>query len=96
MNKIVEFFKRLFRKKPLALNEVKDSIEIPYLNSKESFFDSIKIDNSLLLLQQKLENGVIDENDLTIEQVAALNDLYCEQISNLIRSINNYKFKLNI
>lgn len=98
MNKIIEFIKRIFKKKPLALNEGNVQIEEKVLKSKETFLNNIKVDNKLndiLSLKIKIEQGIIDETDLNSEQITEVKELYCKQIGNLINSINNYKIKLN-
>ncbi len=99
MNKIIEFIKRIFKKNTLALNEGSIKIEEKIIShSKDSFLNDIKINNGInkiLSLQIKLEQGIIDENDLNSDQIIEIKKLYCNQIGNIVNKINNYKLKLN-
>lgn len=98
MNKIIEFIKRLFGKKQPLLNEKNSKRDVIQKNQKEDFINDIKIEdskNNILSLQIKLEQGTIDEENLNSEQVAELKDLYYNQISNLLDSINRYRLNLN-
>ena len=96
MNKFIEFFKKIFFRKNLLLDEPK------VLNEKSSFqeknFSSYikinKTDSDLLALQRNLENGLIDEDSLTSEQILKIKDLYYNQFFKLMGSICNYKIKL--
>lgn len=94
MNKIIEFIKRLFGRKQPLLNEKNPKRDVIQKNQKEDFINDIKIEdnkNDIVSLQIKLEQGTIDEENLNSEQVTKLKDLYYNQISNLIDSINKYK-----
>lgn len=99
MSKFIEFIKRIFFKKTLLLKEaetLKD--EEKYQNQKENFLNSIKSEkdeDNILLIQIKLENGLIDESKLNDEQLLKIKNLYYNQILDLISSIKNYKLKLN-
>lgn len=98
MNKLIEFIKRIFKRNTLALNESKTIDNEENINQKEKFLDDIKINNieeNIIIMQKNLENGVIDEDKLTIEQVKKMKNLYCKQILDLLCSIRNYKIKLN-
>ena len=98
MNKLIEFIKRIFKRNTLALNESKTIDNEENLNQKEKFLDDIKINDieeNIIIMQKNLENGVIDEDKLTIEQVKKMKNLYCKQILDLLYSIRNYKIKLN-
>lgn len=98
MNIIIEFIKRLFGKKQPLLNEKNSKKDIIQKNQKEDFINEIKIEdskNDIVSLQIKLEQGTIDEENLNSEQVTELKDLYYNQISNLIDSINKYRLNLN-
>lgn len=98
MNKLIEFIKRIFKRSTLALNESKTIKDEKNLNQKEKFLDDIKVNNmeeNMITMQKNLENGSIDENKLTIEQVKKIKNLYCKQILDLLYSIRNYKIKLN-
>lgn len=52
--------------------------------------------DNIILLRKDLENGVIDECNLTNEQVNKIKELYCSEITNIVYSINNYKSQLKI
>ena len=94
----IEFIKRLFGKKQPLLNEKNSKRDVIQKNQKEDFINDIKIEdskNNILSLQIKLEQGTIDEENLNSEQVAELKDLYYNQISNLLDSINRYRLNLN-
>lgn len=98
MNKLIELIKRILKRNTLALNkaEITDSEENS--KQKETFLNDIKIDDmeeNIIIMQKNLENGVINEDKLTIEQVKKIKDLYCKQILDLLYSIRNYKIKLN-
>ena len=98
MNKIIEFIKRLFARKQHLLNEKNPKRNVIQKNQKEDFINDIKIEdskNDIVSLQIKLEQGTIDEENLNSEQVTELKDLYYNQISNLIDSINKYRLNLN-
>lgn len=98
MNKLIELIKRILKRNTLDLNkaEITDSEENS--KQKETFLNDIKIDDmeeNIIIMQKNLENGVINEDKLTIEQVKKIKDLYCKQILDLLYSIRNYKIKLN-
>ena len=98
MNKIIEFFKRIFGKKPLALNEPKVIVDEDNFKNKNTFLDNIKVENDnndILIVQKNLENNNIMEDELSDEQIIKLKNLYCTQIYNLAESINNYRLRLN-
>lgn len=98
MNRFIELIKKIFFKKKLLLNEAKISTDNGCSNNKEVFFNSIKAENcenNLFLTQKNLENGFIDESKLSNEEVVKIKKLYCNQILDLMESINNYKLKLN-
>lgn len=98
MKKLIEFIKKIFTRKPLVLNEGKATVEENYLKQKETFLNNIVVeDNSdnISILQIRLEEGLVKEEELSDEQINKMKDLYCDQIVNLVDSINNYKLKLN-
>jgi len=86
--KIKNFFKNLFGKKQVEVNE---EIVAEQQESSNEFKDSIKMteeeENQLLELQNKYRRGEIAENDLTEEQIDALCDLYDKQIEEIKQSI---------
>ena len=89
-NKIKIFLMKLFRKSKKDLKG--DSSKIDKNTKKESFVNSIKIEESeekeLLRLQEQYRKGKIKEEDLSKEQIDKLCDLYDKQIENLQKEIN--------
>ena len=89
-NKIKIFLMKLFRKSKKDLKG--DSSKIDKNTKKESFVNSIKIEESeekeLLRLQEQYRKGKIKEEDLSKEQIDKLCDLYDRQIENLQKEIN--------
>ena len=89
-NKIKKFLMKLFRKSKKDLKG--DSSKIDKNTKKESFVNSIKIEESeekeLLRLQEQYRKGKIKEEDLSKEQIDKLCDLYDRQIENLQKEIN--------
>ena len=89
-NKIKMFLMKLFRKSKKDLKG--DSSKIDKNTKKESFVNSIKIEESeekeLLRLQEQYRKGKIKEEDLSKEQIDKLCDLYDRQIENLQKEIN--------
>ena len=84
----LSFFKKLFGKKQVEINEE------PVVESEEAvndFKESIKMtedeETQLLELQKRYRRGEIAENDLTEEQIDALCDLYDKQIEEIKESI---------
>ena len=95
MNKIISFIKSIFKKKPLTLNE--GNLQVEKTDVKEDFLNNIKIDNSEnneILLQIKLEQGIINENNLSSDEINKLKSLYYNQIIDLVTSINKNRLKL--
>ena len=89
-NKIKIFLMKLFRKSKKDLKG--DSSKIDKNTKKESFVNSIKIEESeekeLLRLQEQYRKGKIKEEELSKEQIDKLCDLYDRQIENLQKEIN--------
>lgn len=80
------------------LNEGKVEVEESCSKQKETFLSNIVVeDNSenISILQIRLEEGLIKEDELNNEQINRMKDLYCDQIANLVNSIKSYKLKLN-
>lgn len=100
--KIKEFFKNLFRKKEVDVNNISnEELEIE-MEKSEDFRNSIRNievdENNIFELQRRYHSGEISVEELTDEQIDVLCDLYDEQIADLrkrIASINqmidNYK-----
>ena len=94
MKKWIEWIKKVFFKKLPALEETTKRVENQYSNEKEAFVNTIKVENeatNLLAMQKKLEDGLMDENSLSTEEVIKIKDLYYSQIMNLIENIKKYK-----
>jgi len=94
-SKIKNFFKKLFRKKQVEINNA------PIVETQEvvnEFKESIKMTQDeefqLLELQKKYRRGEIAENDLTDEQIDALCDLYDKQIEEIKLSIRRNEEKI--
>lgn len=90
--KIKSFFKNLFGKKEIEINNiVDDDIEME-MEKSESFRSNMRniyIDeNNIFELQRRYQKGEIADNDLTQEQINALCQLYDSQIADLKRSIS--------
>ncbi len=100
--KIKNFFKNLFGKKEVDVNNISnEELEIE-MEKSEDFRNSIRnieVDaNNIFELQRRYHSGEISVEELTEEQIDVLCDLYDEQIADLrkrIASINqmidNYK-----
>lgn len=94
MKKWIEWIKKVFFKKLPALEETTTRVENQYSNEKEAFVNTIKVENettNLLAMQKKLEDGLINENSLSTEEVIKMKDLYHSQVINLIENIKKYK-----
>lgn len=97
MKKWIEWIKKVFFKKLPALEETTTRVESQYSNEKETFVNTIKVENettNLLAMQKKLEDGLMDENSLSTEEVIKMKDLYHSQVMNLIENIKKYKLAL--
>lgn len=100
--KIKEFFKNLFRKKEVDVNNISNEELEMEMEKSEDFRNSIRNievdENNIFELQRRYHSGEISVEELTDEQIDVLSDLYDEQIADLrkrIASINqmidNYK-----
>ena len=86
--KIKNFFKNLFGKKQVAVEENEDvTLDEPINEFKESIKMTEAEEAQLLDLQKRYRRGEIAENDLTEEQIDALCDLYDKQIEEIKQSI---------
>lgn len=100
--KIKAFFKKLFRRKEEYAIQREEQVEIDNndtnQNLKGSFRESIRnIENEetkLLELQKNFDNGEIDEEDLSQEQIDKLESLYNKQIAELEKSNESRKAKI--
>lgn len=96
-NRIVSFFKNIFSKKEIAIND--ESTNYNSTTSKTNSFKKElkeKINNRerLLEIQKLIKFGKIKERDLNKEDVIELRQLYKEQISQIKNSIQNYNSKI--
>ncbi len=93
LDKIKNFFKRLFSKKE------EEKVEIAETKKENSFINSVKIEEDseekrLLKLQSLIVEDVITEEELPKEDVKALHELYDRQILELKREIDEYREKI--
>ena len=89
--KIKNFFKNLFGKKQVVVEENEEIEEVTVNEPINDFKESIKMteidEEQLLELQKRYRKGEIAPNDLTDEQIDALCDLYDKQIEEIKQSI---------
>lgn len=93
LEKIVNFFKRIFGKIDIPKIEApKESINNQ--ESKSVFQDNLKSSVNdkmrLLNIQKEIKEGNISEKDLDSEDINKLKKLYCQQILELANSIEYY------
>lgn len=90
--KIKNFFKNLFGKEDIKINNiVSDDMEMEMEKSEYFRSDMRNIDideNNIFELQRRYQKGEVADNDLTQEQINALCQLYDSQIADLKRSIS--------
>ncbi len=90
--KIKSFFKNLFGKKEIEVNNVVDDDIEMEMEKSESFRSNMRNiyrdENNIFELQRRYQKGEIADNDLTQEQINALCQLYDSQIADLKRSIS--------
>jgi len=100
--KIKKFFRNLFYRPKIDINESINDIETATINNQESnknaFMKEIRNiedeETLILKLQKQYRSGEIKEEELTEEQVKSLCDLYDKQIENLRKSNEIRKQKL--
>lgn len=98
--KIKMFFKTLFRLNNNIPNYSLAVEQGDYMNIKDNgFAKSLRVEENLeekelLKLQEKFENGLITEEELTEEQVDGLEQLYNKQIDKLNQNLLNYKNRI--
>lgn len=96
-NKIISFFKGLFKTKMIENNEKEEIVKKE--DTRENFLNSIreKQDNpKIVKLQQAYENNEISVGDMTYKQILALNKLYKKQITKIDEELNIKKIHINI
>ena len=93
--KIKAFFIKLFKGNSVYQNEsqvetIKDNVVQPNMKQKDDFIEILRnVENDetrLLKLQKQFDNGEIDRNQLSEEQIAKLTELYKKQINDLEES----------
>lgn len=96
LDKIKNFFKKLFSKKQEdKIEEVETVVE----EKENNFIKNVKIEEDneekrLLKLQALIVEEVITEDELPQEDIKSLNMLYDKQILDLKKSIDEYREKI--
>lgn len=90
-NKISNYIKSIFGKSNIY--DLNDEYVIKEDN-KENILDGFEKDKDLLNIQEKFENGKLNEEDLSNEEKQELIKLYREQINDLEKNIDYYKTNL--
>lgn len=89
--KIKNFFKNLFGKKEVEVNNLVDEATEMEMEKSEAFRSSIKNievnENNIFELQRRYHKGEISVKELTNEQINALCDLYDDKIADLKKTI---------
>ena len=87
MNKIIEFFKRIFGKKQELIEAPKEEIKVNETITNDTFINDMKAqynneeESNNMKLFKAFRNGQIKEADLTEEQKEILNKIYDEKIA---------------
>ena len=81
--KIKNFFRNLFGKKEIEVNNVVDEHLEMEMEKSDAFRDSIRN----VELQRRYHNGEVSIKELTNEQINALCDLYDDKIADLKKTI---------
>ena len=89
--KIKNFFKNLFGKKEVEVNNLVDEATEMEMEKSETFRSSIRNvevnENNIFELQRRYHKGEISVKELTNEQINALCDLYDDKIADLKKTI---------
>lgn len=89
--KIKNFFKNLFGKKEVEVNNLVDEATEMEMEKSEAFRSSIRNvevnENNIFELQRRYHKGEISVKELTNEQINALCDLYDDKIADLKKTI---------
>lgn len=98
LEKISSYFKALFHKKP-KIEPQKELTEIE--KSKNNFWKNIKLeekleDQELLELQRKVATKEINIEDLEIEEIKRLTELYKRQTERIVRKIEEVEAEAEI
>ena len=94
LDKIKNFFKKLFSKK--EEEKIEETVNV---KKENDFINSVKIEEDneekrLLKLQSLIAEDVINEDELPEEDVKALHKLYDKQILDLKKQIDEYREKI--
>ena len=97
--KISNFFKKLFSKKKEYIEENVDENLIYNIQQKENFVENIVIkeneeEKRLKELQLQFDNGEIDEEDISDEDMDKLIELYNKETEELNRETENIKIHI--
>lgn len=87
LKKAIDFIKKLFSGK----KEETFSKNIEHNKKNNTLIDELQKNRKLLNIQQRFENGTIQEENLTEEEKNDLIKLYYQQINDLDKDIQNYK-----
>lgn len=99
LEKIINFFKKVFGKKNVLKIEAPKESTNNQVNTNV-FQDNLK-DNAndrirLLNLQKEIKVGNISEKDLNSNDIKLLKKLYCEQILEIANSIQYYTKRIKV
>lgn len=99
-SKILKFFKQIISRKKLysAENMTQETIESE--NNKVNFWENIQIKEDeeqirLKILQTQYDNGQIDEEDISDEDMDKLIEMYEKETEQLNRDTENIKFHIS-
>ena len=97
--KIKEILKKCIKGEEIPKLQEVNKIE-ENVNEKEKFKNEVKEKAEdrfkLLSLQKEIEEGRINEEELEQKDINLLKKIYCEQIIDLQRKINEYQNKLKV
>lgn len=95
--KIMNFFKGLFKTRKKENNVIEEIVEKD--NTRVNFLNSIREqqDNpETVKLQQAYENNELKPDDMSYDQILALNKLYKKQIKKINEDLNMKKININL
>lgn len=94
LEKIKNYFLKIFRKKERFENQNPDTVENEV--SKNEFIENIKVENKdmILMLQRKIKEKQIEISDLTDEQLDEMLELYKSQIEEKKIKLKKYRTAL--
>ena len=97
LNKIISFFKGLFKTKMIDNTEIEEIAEKD--DTRDNFLNSIREEQDnpkIVRLQQAYENNEMSAEDMSYEQILSLNKLYKKQIAKIDEDLNMKKTHINI